>query len=155
MIELDRHFTATTYISHSREPLTLLHYHPKLKTWLPPGGHLEKNETPFDAAIREIHEETGIEIHDLEFLPNGDKPRILDEKAAILEMPHLLLLELIQENHYHLDWIFYAKYISDKNIGDEKFKNKFRWFNLQELENEVDIISNVKELAIKGLTEFY
>ncbi len=70
-------------------------------------------------------------------------------------MPHLLLSELIEENHYHLDWIFYAKYISKKNIGEENFENDFRWFNLRELENENDIIPNVKELAIKGIKEFY
>ncbi|MGA0277065.1 MAG: NUDIX hydrolase [Candidatus Kariarchaeum pelagius] len=155
MSKLDKHFTATTYIVHANQPITLLHYHRKLRTWLPPGGHLEKNETPFEAAIREIHEETGIQYHELEFFLNGEKPRKLDDKASILEMPHLLLSELIEENHYHLDWIFYAKYISNKNIGEENFENDFRWFNLRELENENDIIPNVKELAIKGIKEFY
>ena len=67
MSKLDKHFTATTYIVHANQPITLLHYHRKLRTWLPPGGYLEKNETPFEAAIREIHEETGIQYHELEF----------------------------------------------------------------------------------------
>ncbi len=42
MSKLDKHFTATTYIVHANQPITLLHYHRKLRTWLPPGGHLEK-----------------------------------------------------------------------------------------------------------------
>jgi len=36
--------------------------HPKLKKWLPPGGHVEENESPPEAATREVKEETGLEI---------------------------------------------------------------------------------------------
>jgi len=35
-------------------------------TWACPGGHLELYETPFDCAIRETQEETGLIISDLE-----------------------------------------------------------------------------------------
>jgi ADP-ribose pyrophosphatase YjhB (NUDIX family) len=33
----------------------LLVYHRKLAMWLPPGGHVEPNELPDDAAVREVH----------------------------------------------------------------------------------------------------
>lgn len=33
--------------------------------WVIPGGHLEKGETPKDAAIRELYEETGIKANDV------------------------------------------------------------------------------------------
>lgn len=39
----------------------LLHRHKRLGIWLQPGGHLEDGEGPWDAAIRETREETGIE----------------------------------------------------------------------------------------------
>lgn len=32
--------------------------------WVIPGGHLEKGETPKDAVIRELYEETGIKVND-------------------------------------------------------------------------------------------
>lgn len=32
----------------------LLIHHKKLNLWLPPGGHIEKNETPDDAVKREF-----------------------------------------------------------------------------------------------------
>ena len=38
----------------------LLHFHKKLHLWLQPGGHIEENEPPWDAAHREVWEETGL-----------------------------------------------------------------------------------------------
>ena len=34
----------------------------KVKAWLPPGGHIENNETPVEAVKRETFEEAGIHI---------------------------------------------------------------------------------------------
>ena len=34
----------------------LLIHHNKLNMWLPPGGHIEANETPDEALVREIKE---------------------------------------------------------------------------------------------------
>ncbi|MGM0616706.1 MAG: NUDIX hydrolase [Actinomycetota bacterium] len=38
----------------------LLHRHKRLGRWLQPGGHLDVGETPWDAAVRETLEETGL-----------------------------------------------------------------------------------------------
>lgn len=40
----------------------LLIWHRRLKEWLPPGGHIKQNETPDYAVLREVREETGLEI---------------------------------------------------------------------------------------------
>src|SRR5436305_7354094 len=58
--EVTRHFTATTFIV--RDGKVLLHRHPKQRLWLPPGGHIERDELPQDAAVREIEEETGLRL---------------------------------------------------------------------------------------------
>ena len=57
---LVRQFTATVYVFQSSK--VLLHKHPKHNKWLPPGGHVEQNELPHEAAIREALEETGLHI---------------------------------------------------------------------------------------------
>ena len=41
---------------------TVLHVHKRLGRWLQPGGHLAAGETPWDAARREAHEETGLAV---------------------------------------------------------------------------------------------
>lgn len=38
----------------------LLHRHKRLGLWLQPGGHVDPGETPWETAVRETHEETGI-----------------------------------------------------------------------------------------------
>jgi 8-oxo-dGTP pyrophosphatase MutT (NUDIX family) len=35
-------------------------FHPRLKVWIPPGGHVEPDETTAEAALREVAEETGL-----------------------------------------------------------------------------------------------
>lgn len=43
------------------ERRVLLHRHKRLGIWLQPGGHLEPDEAPPEAAVRETLEETGVE----------------------------------------------------------------------------------------------
>ena len=57
---MDRHFTATGFVCF--EGLVALHWHSKVKAWLPPGGHIMNNEDPEQAVIREIKEELGIDV---------------------------------------------------------------------------------------------
>ena len=38
--------------------------------WLGVGGHLEKNETPNECILREVREETGIELNNVDFRGN-------------------------------------------------------------------------------------
>jgi 8-oxo-dGTP pyrophosphatase MutT (NUDIX family) len=40
----------------------LLLEHRRLGIWLQPGGHIDPGETPWDAALRESREETGLEV---------------------------------------------------------------------------------------------
>ena len=50
----------------------LLHFHKKLHLWLQPGGHIEPNEPPWDAALREVWEETGLRASHL-----AGEPRVV------------------------------------------------------------------------------
>lgn len=40
----------------------VLHKHRKLGIWLQPGGHVDPDETPAEAAVREASEETGLPV---------------------------------------------------------------------------------------------
>lgn len=52
------HVTASAIVTGSRG--TVLHRHKRLGLWLQPGGHIDRDETPWDAALRETREETGL-----------------------------------------------------------------------------------------------
>ncbi|MGI8574936.1 MAG: NUDIX hydrolase [Egibacteraceae bacterium] len=52
------HVTASAIVTGAQG--VLLHRHKRLGLWLQPGGHLEPDEEPEDAALREVREETGL-----------------------------------------------------------------------------------------------
>lgn len=142
---MERQFTATAYIFQGDQ--TLLIRHPKLGKWLPPGGHLEPNETPPEAAIREAKEETGL---DIEILKN-EHLWINRWNAESFARPYLCLLENIpphrdQPAHQHIDFIYLSRptggEISKREIED------LRWFTLEEilaLEPDVEIFAETQE----------
>ncbi len=54
------HVTASGVIVGERG--VVLHKHKILGQWMQPGGHIDAGETPWEAALRECREETGLEI---------------------------------------------------------------------------------------------
>ena len=155
---MERQFTATLYIFF--EGKTLLHCHPKLGKWVPPGGHLEPNETPPEAAIREAKEETGLDVAILE----QENLKVDGYNGVSFPRPFLCLLEHIpahggKEAHQHMDMIYIGE---PKGIpAPEEDLQGFRWFahdELTEIENE--LFPDVKEvirllLKEKGIEAFY
>jgi 8-oxo-dGTP pyrophosphatase MutT (NUDIX family) len=83
-----------------------LHRHAKLGLWLPPGGHIEPNELPDEAALREVMEEAGIEV-----VLTGDRglDRDLPGEPRQLVRPEGIQLEDISPNHQHIDLIYFAR----------------------------------------------
>ena len=51
------HITASGLVIRGDKVLLILH--PYLQKWFQPGGHIDDGESPIDAAIREVREETG------------------------------------------------------------------------------------------------
>lgn len=98
---IDRHFTATAFVAWRGR--LLLHRHAKLNMWLPCGGHLEPGETPDEAAVREVFEESGVKVE------------LVGERALEAAVPRQLLrprgvqLERIAPGHEHIDLIYYAR----------------------------------------------
>lgn len=136
---MEKQFTATVYIFHENK--VLLHFHEKLGKWLPPGGHLEPNETPPEAARREVKEETGLEITFIE----QENLKVDAYNAVSFERPFLCLLENIPPHkdkpaHQHMDFIYLAKPVQlPEDLGG------FRWFAYEQLE-EIDLFPDVAQV---------
>ena len=101
-----RHFTATGFVVENNE--VLLHWHPKVKAWLPPGGHIEPNEDPVQAVLREIREEAGIET---EVVETG--PRLHLDYPTQVRSPYAIMIEDIHDPvdgfHQHIDMIYFCR----------------------------------------------
>ncbi|HTT87545.1 MAG TPA: NUDIX domain-containing protein [Acidimicrobiales bacterium] len=71
---------------------TILHLHKRLHRWMQPGGHLDPDEAPWEAALRESQEETGLALRH----PRGG-PRLIhvDVHPAATGHTHLDLRYLL------------------------------------------------------------
>ena len=103
-----RHFTATGYLVH--ENSVFLHWHEKLSMWLPPGGHIEENEDPVQAVLREIFEETGLEAVIIE---NDHKMTFSFKYPQLVSSPRYIMIEDVDDPrigpHKHIDLIYYCR----------------------------------------------
>ena len=100
-----RHFTSTGIVVANGA--TLVHWHKKVQAWLAPGGHVEPNEDPVQATIREVKEETGLDVTILPTSPLLDITN-LDQVVP----PYTVLVENVFDTeigeHQHIDFIYFA-----------------------------------------------
>jgi 8-oxo-dGTP pyrophosphatase MutT (NUDIX family) len=148
LLELDRlaapfdraadpvHVTGSAIVSGARG--TVLHLHKRLGLWLQPGGHVDPGEPPWETAVRETNEETGL----LGRHPDAG-PRLfhIDAHPA--------------GEHFHLD-LRYLLYCDDADPAPEAGESQaVEWFELEEAiamadEALVDGLWRLKELPFPG-----
>jgi len=153
-----RQFTATVYIVDEEKNRVLLIHHKKLDKWLPPGGHIDPNETPPEAAIREAKEETGLDVE----LIKQENIWLNKPNAQSLVRPYLCLLEEIPAHgdhpaHQHIDQIFLGRPIggeTNHNTDEVHDMKWFTWDELQALKPEVEIFEETLE-AIQTILPSY
>jgi 8-oxo-dGTP pyrophosphatase MutT (NUDIX family) len=101
-----RHFTASAIVFDDRDRVLLVH-HNKLGMWLYPGGHIDPNEDPAQAAVREVHEETGIHV---EVITGSlfQHPAVTSHPTpfAIIEMP---IKDAKVGPHHHIDMVYLCR----------------------------------------------
>ena len=122
-----RHFTATGFVVY--RGCAALHWHAKVKAWLPPGGHIEPNEDPAQAVVREALEETGLEV---EVVPTGEILRLT--YPGQVHPPFTIMVEDIHDPiegfHQHIDMIYFCRPVGDSI----ELADGWRWVSRDALE---------------------
>ena len=140
-----RDFTATTFVVQSRK--TLLIFHKKIRAWFPPGGHIHPDELPCEAAVREVKEETGLDVTLL-------SPRSRMGTVDVLSRPECILLEQITSNHQHIDLIYFAEVVGGRVAISEAEAEDYRWCTDEDL-NCPEIAEDIRrlgQLAIRAVS---
>lgn len=156
-----RHFTATGFVVQGSR--TLLHWHKRLQQWMPPGGHIEPDEDPVQAVLREIQEETGATAEVIPSVPVLPFPY-----PGQVQPPYTILLEdsaEAGEPHQHIDLIYFCRLAGSVGATPNPSLGGFHWVDEDTLRSDqpldlappladgvaVPIAEDVRLLAIKAI----
>lgn len=146
---MDRHFTVSVYIVHKDK--VLLHLHKRAKKILPLGGHIELNELPEEACIREAKEESGLEINLYNPLNKQLKNSCELVGEKLLVNPMYTIFGEINPEHYHIDFVYYATAKSINTKPEAGESNLLKWYDKEDLKNAYDIQHNILTMANEAL----
>jgi len=127
----------------------LLIHHRKLNKWLPLGGHIELDEDPEIAALREAKEESGLDVELL-----GERPPTTETGTRALIAPRFLDIHRISDTHEHIGMIYWARPKNYKVQCAVAEHHDIRWCSVEDLEKLQPAMSNaVKWYCRKAIEE--
>lgn len=142
--DLTRDFTVATFVVRMNQVLLL--WHTKLQMWLPPGGHIEPNELPDEAAVREVWEEAGLKVELV-----GERGLAIQEPRQLVR-PIGIQLERIAPGHEHIDLIYFARPIDPRRaeVVRNAESEAIDWFSRTDL-RERGVNGEVRAWAERAL----
>ncbi|KKQ48514.1 MAG: NUDIX hydrolase [candidate division TM6 bacterium GW2011_GWF2_38_10] len=132
---LKKDFTATGYVVNETKTKILVIFHNKLQKWLPAGGHIEPNELPHEAAIREVFEETGIQAN---ILSDDHDMGLLGVVDCQIPRPYSVLYQIIPASqkdleHIHVDFVYVLQAQEATCSINKSEVKKAQWMNYNEI----------------------
>ena len=139
---------AEVFVVHKDK--VLIRLHDKYKIWIAPGGHVELNETPQEAAVREIKEEIGLDVE--LYAGNMLIAEKGSEKLRQLIPPMFVNIHDISKDHRHISLVYFATAKTDTVIQpDTHEKTDCHWLTREEIVAAPDIDDTIKSYALKAL----
>ena len=156
---VERHFTVTGFVVHGDR--TVLLWHRRLRMWVPPGGHVEAQEEPVSALLREIKEETGLRAQVV-----SPAPRFPFDYPAQVPPPYTILVENSAEPgnpHQHIDLIYFLRSLDGERARPATSAEAVVWVSEAQLagpealtlaapgKGDVPVPEDVRLLALEAL----
>jgi 8-oxo-dGTP pyrophosphatase MutT (NUDIX family) len=152
---MERHFTVTGFVIDGDR--ALLHWHKKIGLWLPPGGHIDPDEDPVQAVLREVLEETGITG---EIVPH--RSPLAYTNVQKLATPYEMIVADVMhggETHQHIDMSYIVRPKPGAARREPEADHGFRWVSEAELRRndplpvagcgtDVCVPEDVREIAL-------
>lgn len=138
-----RAFSVAVYARRRGEVLVIQHR--RLGTWLPIGGELEPGETPLEAAVRELREESGLvgRFSPLARAPDGVPPGLIGYEEHQAGTKGL-----------HMNFVFVADVPDDAVVTPNDEFDEYRWVDTDALD-ELDSPVNVRQFGYLALAAKY
>ena len=132
-------FSVAVYARRGERVLVIRHR--RLGTWLPIGGELEAGETPFEAAVRELREETGLTgaFATLQGQLDGEPPGLIGYEEHQAGSKGL-----------HMNFVFVTDVAPDAAVVPNDEFGEFRWVDRAELER-LESPLNVRQFGFRAL----
>ena len=118
---LDGHVTASGLVVQEGEALLI--FHPYIKHWFQPGGHIDEGESPSEAAIREVYEETGYAGE----LDSDSQDPIDIDIHEIPENP-----KKGEGAHLHIDLLYCLRVVRQEQSAEDI---ECKWFSFGDIES--------------------
>lgn len=157
--------TVTAYIMRTdgTEPRGLMHMHRKLNKLMPIGGHVELDETPWQAIAHELREESGYDLEDLKILQPQERIRsfaraVLHPQPVNMDTHEFFTDEPGRHRHINTAYAFVADTAPAHKVGKGESQD-LRWLSRNELdavkpndlfENNREVYRFIFETAIKN-----
>jgi 8-oxo-dGTP pyrophosphatase MutT (NUDIX family) len=121
-------FTVAIFVVYDGK--VLLIHHRNLNKWLPVGGHVELDEDPETAALREAKEESGLDVELL-----GERPPTTEPGTRALIAPRFLDIHRITDTHQHIGMMYWARPKHGTLTLSASEHHDIRWCSAADLNN--------------------